>query len=90
MQVLFGMAKGSIKLMGGPRNRGWYILQLSGVTPGAIKPEDPRLAGLEKELSDSLGKEYTDQLLAAMAAELGVERNETAIRAVRTSLTGGR
>lgn len=89
LQVFFGMARGTTKLMGAPRNRGWYVLKLDGIVPGKIDANDPRLAGLEKELSDSTGKEYTDQLIAAMAADVGVERNETAIRAVRTSLVGG-
>lgn len=88
LQVLFGMGKGTIKLMGAPRNRGWYVLQLDAVTPGKIAPTDPRLAGLQKELSTAVGREYSDQLIAAMAAEIGVERNEAGIRAVRTSLTG--
>ncbi len=88
MQVFFGMAKGSIKLIGAPRNRGWYVLRLDGVTPGQINPTDPRLAGLVKELSESTGREYTDQLVAAMAAEIGVKRNEDGLRAVRTSLLG--
>jgi peptidyl-prolyl cis-trans isomerase D len=88
LQVFFGMARGTTKLMGAPRNRGWYVLKLDTVVPGKIDANDPRLAGLEKELSSTTGKEYTDQLIAAMAAEVGVKRNETAIRAVRASLVG--
>jgi peptidyl-prolyl cis-trans isomerase D len=89
LQVFFGMARGTTKLMGAPRNRGWYVLRLEGILPGKIDANDPRLAGLVKELSDASGKEYTDQLIAAMAADVGVERNDAAIRAVRTSLLGG-
>jgi len=88
LQVLFGMSKGSIKLMGAPRNRGWYVLKLDGIVPGKVEATNPNLPGLQKELSDSVGKEYTDQLIAAMAAEVGVERNQAAINAVRSSLTG--
>lgn len=79
LQVLFGMGKGTVKLMGAPRNRGWYVLQLDGVTPGKVDAADPRLAGLQRELSSSVGREYSDQLIAAMAAEIGVERNEAGI-----------
>jgi peptidyl-prolyl cis-trans isomerase D len=88
LRVLFSMAKGSIKLIGAPRNRGWYILDLNAVTPGQIEPTDPRLAGLVKDMSESTGREYTDQLIGAMAEEVGVERNDAGIRAVRTSLIG--
>ncbi len=88
LRVLFSMAKGSIKLIGAPRNRGWYVLDLDAVVPGQVNPADPRLAGLVKELSASTGREYTDQLIAAMALEVGVERNDAGIRAVRTGLLG--
>lgn len=88
LRVLFSMAKGSIKLIGAPRNRGWYLLGLDAVTPGQINPADPRLGDLVKELSTATGREYTDQLIAAMEAEIGVERNDAGIRAVRTGLLG--
>lgn len=89
LQVLFGMGKGTVKLMGAPRNRGWYVLQLDSVAPGKVDAADPRLAGLQRELSAGVGREYSDQLIAAMAAEIGVERNEAGIQAVRASLAGG-
>jgi peptidyl-prolyl cis-trans isomerase D len=88
LRVLFSMAKGSIKLIGAPRNRGWYLLDLNEVIPGKIDPTDARLASLVKQLNEWTAAEYGEQLVGAMAAEIGVERNDAGIRAVRTGLLG--
>jgi peptidyl-prolyl cis-trans isomerase D len=88
LRVLFSMAKGSIKLIGAPRNRGWYLLDLNEVIPGKIDPTDARLASLVKQLNEWTAAEYSEQLVGAMAAEIGVERNDAGIRAVRTGLLG--
>ncbi len=89
LTLLFAMSKGSVKLLQAPRNRGWYVIALKDVIPGTINPADPRLAGLQTELNGVMGRELGDQLRAAIRAEVGVKRNEAAIRSVGTSLVGG-
>lgn len=88
LTLLFVMAKGSVKLLGAPRNRGWYVVALQNIVPGSVAATDPRLAGLQREMAGVIGQEYGDQLRAAFAREVGVKRNETAIKAVGTSLAG--
>ena len=89
LTLLFAMSKGTVKLLRAPRNRGWYVIELKDVIPGAVNPVDPRLAGLQTELDKIIGRELGEQMRAAIRAEVGVTRNETAIRSVGKSLVGG-
>ena len=89
LTLLFAMSKGTVKLLRAPRNRGWYVIELKDVIPGAVNPADPRLAGLQTELDKIIGRELGEQMRAAIRAEVGVTRNETAIRSVGKSLVGG-
>ena len=46
------------------------------------------MAAAVRELGPALGQEYVAQMRGAMRDELGVERNQTAIDAVRKQLAG--
>ncbi len=89
LTLLFAMSKGSVKLLAAPRNRGWYVVVLKDVIPGKVDVADARLGDLQSELNGVMSRELSDQLRAAIRAEIGVKRNETAIRSVSTSLVGG-
>jgi peptidyl-prolyl cis-trans isomerase D len=89
LMLLFSMAKGTVKLLPAPNNRGWYIVALKEIVPGKADPKDPMLASALKELGQLAGREYTEQLTRAIRTEVGVKRDEPAIRALRTQLSGG-
>lgn len=88
-QLLFSMAKGKVRLLGAPRNRGWYVVTVSEVTPGKVEPNDPRLPQLTQSLQQTYSGEYTDQLSAAMRGEIGSSKNADAIAAFKKQLAGG-
>ncbi len=87
--LLFAMAKGKVRLLAAPRNRGWYVVTVTEVTPGQVSPTDPRLAALQQSLQGGFGGEYTDQLSAAMRNEIGTTRNEEHIVALKKRLQAG-
>lgn len=87
--LLFAMAKGKVRLLAAPRNRGWYVVMVSEVTPGAVSPNDQRLPGLRESLQGTFGSEYADQLGGAMRNEVGATRNEGNIGKLKTRLQGG-
>ncbi len=62
---LFSIARGSVKLLGAPRNRGWYVIKVTGITPGTVAANDPRLVNFAQGLSAATAREYSDQLRAA-------------------------
>ncbi|WP_120715622.1 SurA N-terminal domain-containing protein [Tsuneonella amylolytica] len=87
--LLFSMAKNSVKKLEAPADAGWYVVSVETVEPGKIQPNDPILAQARTSLGQLLGREYGDAMRAAVRKEAEVERNQTAIDAVRTQLTGG-
>lgn len=88
LTVLFQMAKGGVKLVGAPQNRGWFVIWLKDAIPGKVDPKDPNLAELKGTMQQLQAQEYAEQMRAAMRADVGVKRNEAAIAAVRKNLGG--
>lgn len=88
LALMFSMAEGTTKRLEAPRNGGWFIVDLGDIEAGTIATDDPIFAQTKAELGQSIGREYSDQLRAAIIAEMGSERNENAIDGVRRQLTG--
>jgi len=88
LALMFSMAEGTSKKLEVPNKAGWVIVSLKDIVPGQIAPNDPIIDGASRELAQVAGREYAEELRAAIAKEIGVKRNETALRAVRTQLVG--
>jgi peptidyl-prolyl cis-trans isomerase D len=89
LALLFSMAQGTVKPLKAPGNRGWFIVALKHIEPGQMAANDPQLPQLQRGLSGETGREYAEQLRRAIRAEVGVTRNENAIKSVGTQLSGG-
>ncbi|MFN2100613.1 SurA N-terminal domain-containing protein [Altererythrobacter sp. MF3-039] len=88
LALMFSMAKGSSKKLEGPSGIGWFVIDLDEISVEEIAANDPLVARTQRELGQALGSEYIDQLTVAMREEVGAERNDPAIAAVRRQLTG--
>lgn len=86
--LLFSMAEGTTKKLEAPDDNGWFVVDLENIETGEVSREDPIFAQASNDLGLAMGREYADQLRLALRKELGVERNETAIEAVRKQLLG--
>jgi len=84
------MAKGKVRLLAAPRNRGWYVVTVSEVTAGKVAPEDPRLVGLQADLQNSVGSEYAGQLRYGMRTTVGTTRNEANTKQLKKQLEGSK
>ena len=89
LALLFSMAQGTAKTLEGPRDAGWYVIDLDRVELGALVPNDPLAAQARSELSNAFSTELTLQAILAFRKAVGVETNKTAVEAVRKQLTGG-
>ncbi|WP_421847562.1 SurA N-terminal domain-containing protein [Novosphingobium sp.] len=89
LQLMFEMAQGTAKKLEAPGKAGFLVVVLDKVTPGEVKADDPFLARARVELGQLTGREYVDQLRAAVREAVGVKRNDAAISALRTQLGGG-
>jgi peptidyl-prolyl cis-trans isomerase D len=89
LALFFSMAEGTVKLLAAPQETGWFVVYLKDIVPGEVKDDDPILATAERELGGVVGNEYIASMRKAIRAEVGVTRNESAIKAVATQLVGG-
>lgn len=88
LALMFSMAKNSVKKLEAPNSTGWFVVSLNTIEPGKVAPNDPIVAQASTSLGQLMGREYGDALRAAIRKEIGVERNATAIAAVRKRLVG--
>jgi peptidyl-prolyl cis-trans isomerase D len=85
---MFSMAEGTAKTLEGPRDLGWYIVNLEDISTLPLDKEGALIAQTRQQLSGAIAEEYRDQATAAMRKELGVTRNDAGIAAVRKQLIG--
>ena len=88
LALMFSMTAGTIKLLEAPGNQGWILIALDEITPGEIDADNPILFQAQQQFNAALTEEYTEQLTAAMRKDVGVEENESALKAVTAQLSG--
>jgi peptidyl-prolyl cis-trans isomerase D len=86
--LMFSMAEGSIKVLEGPRDIGWYVIRLDEIATDPVDKEPGLLQQTRAQLAPTLTEEYRRMAAAAMRKELGATRNDAAITAVRKQLSG--
>ena len=88
LALLFSMAQGTAKPLEAPRNEGWFIVDLDRIELGTLASGDPLALQARRELSTAFSGELTEQAVAALRKEVGVDINRSAVDAVRRQLTG--
>lgn len=86
--LLFSMAPNRTKVLQAREQPGWYIVRLGGITPGDARTEPGLIQATQNELARAIGEEYVDQLAKAIRKDVGVKKNESAIAALKRSLSG--
>lgn len=88
LALFFSMAEGTSKRLEAPQDNGWFIAQLSTITPGKLADNDPLIAQARKALGPVVGDEYLEQFVKAVEKQIGTSRNPAAVKAVKDQLTG--
>lgn len=88
LALMFAMAKGTNKRLEAQDGAGWYVVSLKDIAVGAVKRDDQLFQQALRSLSADTADEYAQQLRMAIRKDVGVERNEAGIKAVRDQLTG--
>ncbi|MBV1918583.1 MAG: SurA N-terminal domain-containing protein [Sphingomonadaceae bacterium] len=86
--LMFNMAEGTTKVQSAPNDQAWFVVSLLDIEPGKISDDDKIVDRARREIGALTGREYSDALGRAILNQLGVERNEDGIRAVRKQLGG--
>ncbi|MFC0203905.1 peptidylprolyl isomerase [Novosphingobium soli] len=87
VSLMFHMSKGTVKVQSAAGERGWFVVLLRDITPGKVESE-AMIRSAQTELGQQLGQAYATALGAAVRKDVGVKRNEAAIKAVRDQLAG--
>lgn len=89
LALLFSMAKGSVKTLELPGNRGWMVIALNDVQrpdPKSIEPQ--RVAAIAQPLAPAFGNELIEQLAGEAKRRVGVTINKDLVDQLRRELTG--
>jgi len=88
LALFFSMAAGTVKKLEAANDAGWYVVQLAKIEAGQAPANDPLVYSTLQQLGRVSGEEYVQQFVSAVQRDVGVERNETAIKAVAAQLSG--
>jgi peptidyl-prolyl cis-trans isomerase D len=87
LAMMFAMKKGTAKTLAAGQNQGWFVVHLNEVIKGDASKETELLAARRGELLGLLQQEYAAQLINAARAEVGVSKNDAALKDLRSRLT---
>ena len=88
LKMLFTLAEGKSRLVADPNGRAFFVVKTLKITPGNALSNPALIAQTQAAFQQTSSDELGAQLLAAMKADQGVERNEDAIAATRQRITG--
>jgi len=88
LTLMFSMAEGTAKTLKAPQNQGWFVVNLGNIDRDDASKRTDLLDATNAQFKQVFGNEYTEQFINAMKADVGVERNEDALTAVRNQLLG--
>jgi peptidyl-prolyl cis-trans isomerase D len=88
LALFFSMAEGTVKKLEAPGHAGWYVVRLDDIAAPQVAADDPLVLATMQQLAQLSSEEYVEQFVGAAQREVGVERNQAAIDAVRAQLTG--
>lgn len=89
LRLMFNIPQGKTKMGADPEARGYFVVKVNKIIPGNALNQPRLITQVQSQFSEPLAQEYAQQLLSATKQEVGVERNETAIREARQRITSG-
>ncbi|MFC3713888.1 SurA N-terminal domain-containing protein [Sphingoaurantiacus capsulatus] len=88
LALLFTQPKGSVRPLAGPGGLGYFIVATDTVTPGDPSTMPQVLQATQAEMQRNVGEELLNQFAHAVEKQIGVSRNDTAIKAMKARYLG--
>ncbi len=88
LALMFTMPKGSVRTLTGPDNLGYFVVTTDEVAPGDPSTMPQVLQATQAEMQRNVGEELLNQFARAVELQIGVRRDESAIRAVKQRYLG--
>jgi len=86
LKILFTLGEGKSRMSADTKGQGFFIVKVDKIIPGNALAQPGLITEVQGEFSEPLAQEYAQQFLAAMRKDVGVERNESAIQALKTRI----
>lgn len=89
MGMMFSLSQGRSRMIADPQGRGFIIVKVTKIVPGNASLQPSLISRTQSEFQQAASAEYAEQLTRAIEADVGVERDESAISAAKRRITGG-
>lgn len=88
MAMMFSLPRGKARILAAPDGRGWFVVYLDRIVPGDARKEPGLAQAVRTQFGSIIGEEYAAQFTNAVRAELDIERNDEAVKALRSEMLG--
>lgn len=86
--LMFNMKQGTAKLIEAPNNGGWFVVTVTGITPGDASKAPGAVQSTRQGLGSVIGREYAEQFTNAAKKKLGASRNAAGLAKLKADLAG--
>ena len=87
--MMFSLSQGRSRMVADPSGKGFVIVKVTRIVPGNASLQPSLISRTQSEFQQAAGSEYAEQMARAIAADVGVKRDEAAIAAAKQRITGG-
>lgn len=88
LALMFTMQPGGARILTAPNDQGWFIVKVDEVRKGDVATAPAIMESTRAQFNQFAGDEYVAQFARAVAAEIGMKRNEKAITRLKRELAG--
>ena len=89
MGMMFSLSEGRSRMVADPNGKGFVIVKVTKIIPGNAVLQPGLISRTQSEFQEAAAAEYAEQMTRAIQADVGVKRDDAAIAAAKTRITGG-
>jgi len=87
--MMFSLAQGRSRMVADPSGKGFVIVKVTKIIPGNASLQPSLISRTQSEFSQAVSSEYAEQMTRAIEDAVKVKRDEPAIAAAKSRITGG-
>lgn len=88
LAMMFSLPQGKARLLQAPNGEGWFVVHLQNAVPGDASSAPELVQATRSQFQRFLSEEYAQQFAAKVQRQIGVRRDEDAIRRLKQQLLG--
>jgi peptidyl-prolyl cis-trans isomerase D len=86
LKMLFSLSQGKSRMFPDPQGRGYFIVDVRKIVPGNAMLQPALIGQMQNQLQQGVSDDYAREFLSAIRKEVGAQRNESAIQAVKSRM----